>query len=192
MKLLLSHPTGNANVRAVANALAKENMLSVFYTTISCFPGSTLDYISRHHRFSEIKRRHYDSILEPYTKMLLPWLEAGRMLAPKLGLQELTKGETDFFNIYRLYKEFDKAVSNKIKINKFCGVYAYEDGALQSFIKAKSLGLTCFYDLPIGYWRTARTLLEKEKEKWPDWANTLTGFSDSDEKLERKGVAAGQ
>jgi glycosyltransferase involved in cell wall biosynthesis len=186
MKLILSHPTGNANVRAAANALAKENMLSVFYTTIACFQGSMLDYISNYNRFSEIKRRNYDSILKPYTKMLLPWLEAGRMLAPKLGLKELAKDETNFFNINRVYKEFDKAVANKLKLNEACGIYAYEDGALHSFTRAKFLGLPRFYDLPIGYWRTARILLDKEREKWPGWENTLTGFSDSDEKLARK------
>jgi glycosyltransferase involved in cell wall biosynthesis len=186
MKLLLSHPTGNANVRAAANALAKENMLSVFYTTIACFPGSMLDHISNYDRFSEIKRRHYDPILKPYTKMLLPWFEAGRMLAPKLGLKELAKHEKSFFNINRIYKAFDKAVANKLKHDESYGVYAYEDGAFYSFTRAKALGLPCFYDLPIGYWRTSKILLDKEREKWPGWENTLTGFSDSDEKLARK------
>jgi glycosyltransferase involved in cell wall biosynthesis len=186
MKVVLAHPTGNANVRAVANAFAKENILSVFYTTISCFPDSALDYMSRYPGFSEIKRRQFDPILKPYTKMLLPWMEAGRMLSPKFGLKELIKHETGFFNINNVYREFDKAVSNKLKPGKFRGVYAYEDGALNSFIKAKTLGISRFYDLPIGYWRTARILLSKERENWPDWANTLTGFADSDEKLARK------
>ncbi|MDB4902316.1 MAG: glycosyl transferase family 1 [Mucilaginibacter sp.] len=186
MKVILSHPTGNANVRAVANAFAQENMLSAFYTTISCFPETFLDYLSGYHYFAEIKRRQYDPILKPYTEMLIPWMEAGRMLSTKFGFKALTKHETGVFSVNNIYREFDKAVASKLKLNKFTGVYAYEDGALHSFIKAKSLGLPRFYDLPIGYWRTARTLLEKEREKWPDWANTITGFSDSDEKLARK------
>ncbi len=186
MKIVFSHPTGNANVRAAANAFAKMDMLSKFYTTIASFPGSTLDLISKYPNFSEISRRQYDPALKPYTEMLLPWLEVGRMLAPKVGLKKLTKNEADFFNISRIYSEFDKKVAQKLKPGKLDGIYAYEDGAFHSFNRAEQLGLPRFYDLPIGYWRASRTLLEKEKEKWPDWANTLTGFSDSEEKLERK------
>jgi glycosyltransferase involved in cell wall biosynthesis len=42
------------------------------------------------------------------------------------------------------------------------------------------------YDLPIGYWRAARRLLKDERERWPQWAATMPGFHDSDEKLARK------
>ena len=186
MKIVLSHPTGNEFVRAAAVAFAKENILGAFYSTIASFPGSSLDYISRYPRFSEIKRRQYDSILQPYTEMILPFLEAGRLLSPKLGLDELTKNESAFFNIARIYSEFDKKVAKKLNSKKFDGIYAYEDGAFHSFKVAMELGIPRFYDLPIGYWRTSRILLEKEREKWPDWASTLTGFSDSEEKLARK------
>jgi glycosyltransferase involved in cell wall biosynthesis len=186
MKVVLSHPTGNSFVRAAALGLVSANMLDAFYTTIASFPGNMLDRLSKFKYFSQIKRRQYDPILEPYTKMLLPYLDAGRMLAPKIGLNRFTKHEHDLFNIFRIYREFDKAVANKLELYKSCGIYAYEDGAFHSFVKAKSLGFPCFYDLPIGYWRTARILLENEREKWPDWASTMAGFSDSEEKLARK------
>jgi len=186
MKIVFSHPTGNANVRAAATALANENILGKFYTTIASFPGNMFDAVSNFPRLAEIKRRQYNPVLEPYTQMLVPWLEAGRILAPKMGMKKLTKNETGFFNISRIYNEFDKKVAQRLEHDKFDGIYAYEDGAFHSFNEAKRLGLSRFYDLPIGYWRTSRILLANEKEKWPDWANTLTGFSDSDEKLARK------
>jgi len=181
MKIVFSHPTGNANVRAAAIALANANILGKFYTTIASFPGSMLDSMSKYRPLVEIKRRQYDPILQPYTEMLLPWLEAGRMVASKAGFKKLVKNESGFFNISRVYNEFDKKVAAKIKQNKFDAIYAYEDGAFNSFKEAMDLGLPRFYDLPIGYWRTSRILLADEKEKWPDWAGTLTGFSDSDE-----------
>jgi glycosyltransferase involved in cell wall biosynthesis len=65
-------------------------------------------------------------------------------------------------------------------------VYGYEDTTLFSFRKAKELGLECIYDLPIGYWRTAHSLLIKEKERWPDWMATMPGLEDSASKLARK------
>ena len=69
---------------------------------------------------------------------------------------------------------------------KFDTIYGYEDGSEESFRVAKLLGLRCVYDLPIGYWRAARRLLETELEQWPEWATTLTGFEDSATKLARK------
>ena len=42
------------------------------------------------------------------------------------------------------------------------------------------------YDLPIGYWRTAKKLLEVERERWPEWISTMPGLNDWEEKLSRK------
>src|ERR1019366_1339627 len=41
----------------------------------------------------------------------------------------------------------------------FRAVYAYEDGAQYSFQAARRMGASTLYDLPIGYWRAARSLL---------------------------------
>jgi glycosyltransferase involved in cell wall biosynthesis len=66
------------------------------------------------------------------------------------------------------------------------GVYAYEDGALASFRAARLLGLQTIYELPIGYWRSYRELVEVETSLQPEWASTLQGSNDSEEKLQRK------
>ncbi len=66
------------------------------------------------------------------------------------------------------------------------GVYAYEDGALETFRAAKRLGVKCIYDLPIGYYRSARNVFEYEKKNNPEFFSILQGFEDSDEKGERK------
>jgi glycosyltransferase involved in cell wall biosynthesis len=188
MKIILSHPTGNENVRAVAIGLQNADMLAEFYTTIASFPGDWLDKFGNIGPLSEIRRRQFDGKLKPYTQTY-PWLETGRLIASKLGMKKLIKKEEGVFSIDAIFKNHDKRVAkylnayNREKVN---AVYAYEDGALHSFTKARNLGMECFYDLPIGYWRSARILLDKEREKWPDWANTLTGFSDSDAKLARK------
>ena len=104
----------------------------------------------------------------------------------KVGIKTLTKHEKGKFCIDAVYKYIDLKVCNQLKTNTIKGIYAYEDGALHSFRQAKSLGIASFYDLPIGYWRTARKLLEEENERWPEWAATLTGFKDSPAKLARK------
>jgi glycosyltransferase involved in cell wall biosynthesis len=66
------------------------------------------------------------------------------------------------------------------------GVYAYEDGAAQSFRAARARGLACVYELPIAYWQTTQRLLHEEAERLPAWRPTLRGLDDSPAKLERK------
>jgi glycosyltransferase involved in cell wall biosynthesis len=72
------------------------------------------------------------------------------------------------------------------RLKSLQAVYAYEDGALQTFQAAERLGLRRIYELPIGYWRSAQKIFEEERELQPEWACTLTGLSDSRAKLERK------
>lgn len=185
MKLILSHPTGNANVRQAACGLLAANLLGEFHTSIASFPNNILDRISIG-PLSEIRRRRFDSALEPFTRTW-PWVEAGRLVASKVGFNKLTVHEKGSFCIDSVYKSLDKRVASRLKhAIKFDAVYSYEDGAAITFREAKRQNLLRFYDLPIGYWRTARQLLEKEKEQWPDWAATITGFNDSEEKLSRK------
>jgi len=188
LKIVFSHPTGNANVRATASALEQANLLFRFNTTIACFPGSFLDYISSVKPFSDIKRRQFDVSLKPFTQ-LTPWYEVGRLISSKAGFTKLTKHERGIFCIDSVYRNLDKAVARTLKQALKKGakaVYAYEDAAAASFGEAKRLGLFCFYDLPIGYWRASRELLEMEKERWPEWAPTITGFDDSETKLKNK------
>lgn len=188
MKFILSHPTGNANVRAALKGLHSAGMLKQFHTTIASFPGSFLDKLSSVKIFDEIKRRNFDSSLKSVT-CTHPMYEACRIIATKVGLHQLVQQESGIFSIDSVYRHLDKTVAkvlvkNQLKETK--GVYAYEDGALSSFKAAKKSGLKCYYDLPIGYWKTSRQLLENEKNKWPDWAITLTGLQDSEYKLSQK------
>lgn len=188
MKVLISHPTGNAFFRAAAVGLYKANMLTGFRTTVATFPGNVFDKLSGFSPFAEFNRRRYDPALEKYAESW-PWLELGRFASSKAGFNNLTKHQTGIFSVDAVYQNLDKRIAKELQELKNKGtdsVYAYEDGALFSFREAKKLNLNCFYDLPIGYWRAAKRLLELESERWPDWASTLTGLEDSEEKLARK------
>lgn len=188
MSVVFSHPTGNANVRAAANGLADAALLSEFYTTIAVFPGGFLDKLGALGPFSELRRRCFDSGLRQYASVW-PWFEAGRLIVSRTSFNHLIKHEKGIFCIDAIYRNLDKRVSDGIQRASRRGaqaVYAYEDGAVSSFRRANALGLQCFYDLPTGYWRAARRLLEGEKQRWPAWASTMTGLNDSDEKLALK------
>lgn len=188
VKVIVTHPTGNANVRAAVNGFQQENMLAGFNTTIATFPGKKLDIISNIGPLAEFRRRSYHPALQAYTKTA-PTRELLRHVSQKFGWKKFLQHEKGIFCIDRITKELDQKVASglgrAIK-NGANAVYSYEDGAAFTFKTAKAANVRCFYDLPTGYWRTARKLLEIEKEKWPDWMDTMVGFRDSIEKLEQK------
>ncbi len=191
--LLFSHPTGNANVRGALAGLLAAGMLGEFHTTVASFPGNAWDRLGHTAIGREFQRRRYDGPLQALT-IQHPVRELGRMLATRFKLDGLTRHETGPLCIDAVYRSLDETTARRLQKDPrvFSGVYVYEDGALQALTAARQNGLPGFYDLPIGYWRSARTLLEPEFERMPEWAATLTGFKDSDEKLARKDAELAQ
>lgn len=189
MKVLISHPTSNQNNRAVVNSLEKTGLLHEFHTTIAAFPNSILDRLSNFKALNEVKRRGFNSSLKPYTKSF-PWLEMGRLATSKFGLHNFYEKENDLFSVDTVYRNMDRRVASKVEkytAKDISVVYGYEDGALESFKKAKELGISCFYELPIAFWKTRENLMNKEIERLPEWAATWKGgLTDSIEKLDRK------
>jgi glycosyltransferase involved in cell wall biosynthesis len=188
MKILVSHPTGNANVRAVIDGFERFGLLEEFNTTVATNPSAHwLKLLPRNLR-NEFLRRKFDvdqNLIRSY-----PLKELGRLTFPKMGLKQLTQHEVGPFSVDGIYRSLDDKTAARVKAlsdkNQISAVYAYEDGALSSFKMAKLNNIQCLFDLPIGYWKSARRLLNEERLKNPEWANTLTGFKDSNDKLERK------
>lgn len=189
MKIILSHPTANNFARAIAYKLAQENMLYEFHTSMAFFPGGITGMLQTLGPFSEMQRRCFALELKKYTRTS-PWIEIGRILASKMHFTPLTKHETGVFSVDAMYRALDRKVAlglEQAKKNGVTGVYAYEDGALETFSRARALGIKCIYDLPIAYWETGRKLMKEEALRLPEWAVTLGGgIADSEQKLERK------
>ena len=185
--ITLSHPTGNANVRAIAASLQRAGLLESFHTSIATFPGNGWDKLSKLPGMGDIGRREFSAELAPLTKQH-PWREVGRMVAGKTGIASLTAHEHGAFSVDKVYRSLDEEVAKAITAGRnITGVYAYEDGALATFRAAKKVGLRCFYDLPIAYWQTKGKLMEEEAARYPAWAPTLSGGDgDSPAKLNRK------
>ncbi len=187
-KVVFVHPLGNENVRAAAKGLAIGNTLAAFYTAVAGYPGSLFGRIGKFGPFADVNRRTIDPKLAPYLH-LKPARELLRLISNKLGVKSLFAAEKAPFSVDAVYGSFDKHIARKMRQFKEAGVsaiYAYEDGSLLSFKKAKENGIGCFYDLPIGYWGTMHRMLQEELNKRPDWASTIDGFNDSKEKLAKK------
>lgn len=186
--LLFSHPTGNANVRAALVGLFAADLLGEFHTSIASYPGNFWDKLGKNKWGQELKRRSYLEALQPIT-VQHPVRELVRMLANRLKLNQLSRHETGFFCIDKVYRAQDQAVAKRLRKSKdrFDGVYTYEDGALETLTAAKELQISLIYELPIAYWHTLRQLLTEEAERLPEWKLTLAGgVSDSEAKLIRK------
>ena len=182
-RLLFSHPTGNANVRAALLGLFEAGILGEFHTTIASYPGNVWNYFGK-----EFGRRTFDERLRPLT-IQHPLRELGRMLASRLKLHQLVRHETGAVCIDAVYQAQDRIAASRLRKfpKSYSGVYAYEDGAVETFTAARELNLRRIYELPIAYWQTLRQLLAEEAERLPAWKTTLGGgVSDSEAKLNRK------
>jgi glycosyltransferase involved in cell wall biosynthesis len=182
--ILLSHPIGNEFVRHALTALDRAGMLGEFWTTVSWNPHLPINRMLPL-RFREIlQRRSFPTSIRSRTRTI-PLRETIRLLAGTIGVT--SKHETGAFSIDTVFRELDRKVADRLrKIDKCDSVYAYEDGALETFLAARDRGFKCVYDLPIAYWQTSQRLLREEAERYSDWEPTLLGTRDSDEKLSRK------
>jgi glycosyltransferase involved in cell wall biosynthesis len=183
--VLLSHPTGNSFVREAALSLEDCGVLGEFHTSIASCGGNIFEKISRLPGLGEIRRRSLPTRLRPKLK-LHPLREAFRLAIARLGPNASAAWGNGFCGIDAIYSSLDHVVSRRVGSGNFCAVYCYEDGALETFRAAKACGLKCIYDLPIAHWRVTRRLLAEEAERLPDWACTLDGLRDQEQKLRCK------
>ncbi|MFI3302532.1 MAG: glycosyltransferase family 4 protein [Rikenellaceae bacterium] len=186
-KILISHPTGNSNVRGAVDGFFKRGILHTFHTSVSCFRGNIFHLLSKFPPFREFRKRAFSEPLRSRTHNY-PFMELGRMVATKFGIKEWLTHESGRFCIDRVYRDIDSRVASFVeqKSDDFDAVYCYEDCAAKTFDVAQKMGKRRIFDLPIGYWRAMHRLLEAEQNIRPEWAMTLGGFNDSCEKLDCK------
>ena len=187
MSALVSHPTGNANLRAVLRALEGVGALSEFWTTLALPPSLSRAGALPPHVRRRLGQRTFNEVPWARTR-LRPWREVSRLAARGAGIGSLTRHETGWASVDAVYHGLDQAVARRLrsKASSPSMVYAYEDGALETFLAAQETGVPRVYDLPIAHWRSLRQLLQEEAERLPEWACTMEGLRDSEEKLARK------
>jgi glycosyltransferase involved in cell wall biosynthesis len=80
----------------------------------------------------------------------------------------------------------DRAAAKRVECGGIDAVYAYEDGALETFRAARRQGMKTVYELPIAHWKYKHELMAEEAELCPGWADTMGCVQDSEEKTDRK------
>jgi alpha-maltose-1-phosphate synthase len=186
--ILLSHPTANQNVRQAARAFVEANLLEEFWTCMNWKQDGLLDRLAAlSARFqNELRRRSLPAELAPFIRTV-PWRELGRQAAGQIGWEQLTRDESGLFSVETVYRSLDHRVAERVAASlTIKAVYAYDDGALDTFRAAKERGIKCIFEHPIIYWRMVRQIHREEAELHPEWAPTLGALGDSEEKLARK------
>ena len=186
--ILLAHPTANQNVRQAALALAEVELLSEFWTCINWRQNGIVDSLCAitPGLRNQFRRRSFPPKITPFihTHAFREW---GRQLAGHLDWEWLIRSERAPFNIDKVYRSLDRRIAQRLSRGlPIKAVYGYDGGALETFRQAKKRGILCIYEHPIVYWRVSQELQREEAELRPEWASTLVGLSDSQEKLARK------
>lgn len=188
MKVWLVHPTGSMSMRAVLRGLAAAGCDPVFCTTIA-FPQAIRDAAAMvwSTLALELERRTFPEISYGRVRTF-PAREVIRQIAGRVGLRPLVRHETGWACTDAVYRALDRAVARSLRRSRErpSAVYCYDDGALATFEVASSLGILRVYHLPTPYWRATRQILEEERQRRPDWAETMGGLRDSPAKLARK------
>lgn len=184
-RVLLSHPTGNQNVRNAVLSLVEAGMLAEFWTTVAWNPQRAWNRLLPSRIATLLQRRAYRDV--PWECIrATPWREMVRLAA---GLtpqgRSLTFAEGPF-SIFGVYRSFDGKVARRLGSLRPDAVYCYEGGALETFREARQRGIPTIYELTSSYWHWVRDLLNREAARRPDLVELLPSLADSEEHLRRK------
>ena len=184
--ILVAHPFGNANVRAVLQALHEAELLEQYVTALGWSNAASWLKLAPAATRTQLARRGYSL---PAEKVRVdPAREIVRLLAAAVpAAKRLTEHERGWASIDAVWGSVDRSAARYLRQHgRIRGAYCYEDCAEQTFRVARERGVRRIYDLPIAYYETAQRLLKEDAERYPDWEPTLIGTRDSAEKLARK------
>jgi glycosyltransferase involved in cell wall biosynthesis len=184
-RVLLSHPTGNQNVRNALKSLAEQEMLAEFWTTIAWNAESRWNRMLPPRIRTVLERRAYPDVPRERVRCV-PLREMVRLAAGVTPLNRfLTCGERPF-SIIGVYRHFDGEVARRVGSLRPDAVYCYEGGALETFREARRLGIKTIYEQSSSYWYWVRDLLKQEAERSPALVGLLPNLADSEEHLRWK------
>lgn len=183
--VLLSHPTGNQNVRNELRGLAENGMLAEFWTTIAWDANGRWNRVLPRGLRAQLSRRSFPEASKEKVKSV-PWREMVRLGARPMLLKRVLSSRERPFSIIGMYRHFDGKVASRLRAARPDAVYAHEGGALQTFQAAKQLGIRTLHEQPSSYWYWVRNLLTEEAECNPEFAGLLPNLRDSRGHLEWK------
>jgi alpha-maltose-1-phosphate synthase len=169
LKITISHPHGNANSYQAALAFSEKQWLSSFQTGLMRKQGASAIF---HYLPAEIRQRllnrNFPNIPEPNKSPHLLWEALARV-----GTRVKPAGLTSRVGWYDvLFCGHDLQVSRALE-SDLDAVYAYEDGAKNTFSIAARRGAAAIYELPLGYYKAVESEIRRAQNERPDFVPGL-------------------
>lgn len=176
--ILVAHPVGNQNVRALLRALNQRQLLHSFHTSLALHKDSLLCRLPIVGK--ECLRRTFDQVdgdlLHSYPRYDVP-----RVLCDKLKWYRLTQRNTGLFCPEKVYNHIDQASANFLyrAARKPDQVYGYDGKCLGLFSAARHIGgIALNYEAAFGSIAFACKELDHERESNPAWRASIPNISD--------------
>lgn len=163
VRVVVSHPHGNANSYHAALAFSENRWLDCFETGILDIANSGVARRLSPDLERRAQNRSFEGIPDASKKshrLFEVLSRAGRKLKPS-GLTS----EIKWYDV--LFSGHDFQVSRKIA-GAADAVYAYEDAAKMTFESAKRIGAASIYELPLGYYKAVAREINRGRELWPN------------------------
>lgn len=163
--VLVSHPHASAFSIGVARAFARAGRLARFVTGVALpangWRGSLGPRLAV--RFPVVANRIVRDIPADRLQSLAP-LELG----VRATVGALERRGLPLRNYDAMFVTHDAAVRALPWPRETTAVYAYEDGALRTFGRARRQSLARVWDLPLPHYRTIEAMWREEHARWPD------------------------
>jgi starch synthase len=169
---MMSHPTGNQNVRNALLAFAEHDMLAEFWTAIAWNPESKWNGLMPLPIRRQLERRTFAEAPRERVRCS-PWREMVRLGVRSTLLEGVLSSGERPYSVIGVYRDFDARVARRLREYRADAVYAYEGGALQTFREAKRQGIPAIYDLASGHWYWERELLRDEERRNPKLVSVI-------------------
>ena len=187
--VLVLHPVGNQNVRALIKGLQQHQMLESFHTSIA-WRETAMDKLIPNKVIRELKRREYVGI-DNNRILTYPLTDICRLLSIKIKNNVNYKALSDYFHPEMTYDYVDKKTAQYIekKYDQISMIYGYDDKCLSSFRMGKSKNIKLTYEAAFAYAPYINNVFYEEKELQPLWADNINYFPNDrldkqDEELE--------
>ncbi len=162
--ILVSHPHVAAVSVGVAAALEQQGLLAAYTSGIAI--GSDSLFMAAAARLAELRPVVRNRVLAGIPAERVrghPVLEGAVRLVARAAQSSGRR-----INLYNaLYTSHDLAVALSPWPRETTGVYAYEDGALRTFQRARRMGAARIWDLPLPHYQTIQDTLQAEHARWP-------------------------
>jgi glycosyltransferase involved in cell wall biosynthesis len=162
--VLVSHPHAAAFANGVAAAFERRSKLAMYVSGVVASRAALSGQIMNQFAATTpvVRNRIVAGVRPRRVRSLAPVELAARLMARAFGAANRPSSRYD-----AMFVSHDRAVELLEWPRRTDMVYAYEDGALRTFIRAARRGLARVWDLPLPHYRTLERMWLAEMERWP-------------------------